>query len=325
MTAMMPVLAACRAARTFSRTALFILITFSVSLTWAQSNCRDEDLAGAQKLAVGSEKIARYQQLLADCPVFSIGYQLAIAQIDSGDFANAEKTLNQVAAKLLDRANTLAAGALYGRIAQAQLGRRDLVAAHGSMAIAVGMFERTREAEKAANGTSKTANPRWFDEVRKSIETALGQPVNIAQASKVLEANLSGGSTVQRSFGVKPSVDLRVQFDFDKASLTPAGKDMIEKMIEVFHRAPSSETIWFVGHTDTRGRPDYNQKLSELRAETVLKSVAQGLPNLAERLKSCGLGASSPTFSGAADEDHALNRRVQIAFDGKVCDRKSTN
>jgi len=57
-----------------------------------------------------------------------------------------------------------------------------------------------------------------------------------------------------------------VLFDFDKATLTNAGKVALDKMVA--NIKPNSKVV-VVGHADRIGTAEYNQKLSQLRAVTV--------------------------------------------------------
>ncbi|MGD2064670.1 MAG: OmpA family protein, partial [Nitrospirota bacterium] len=66
-----------------------------------------------------------------------------------------------------------------------------------------------------------------------------------------------------------------------------------------------------VGHTDSTGASDYNQRLSEERARSVAGYLSgQGV--LAERLLVAGRGESDPIASNDTPEGRAQNRRVTI-------------
>jgi outer membrane protein OmpA-like peptidoglycan-associated protein len=66
-----------------------------------------------------------------------------------------------------------------------------------------------------------------------------------------------------------------------------------------------------VGHTDSTGRADFNQQLSERRAQSVA-SYLQSQKVLPERLLTRGMGPNSPIASNDTPEGRALNRRVEI-------------
>lgn len=65
------------------------------------------------------------------------------------------------------------------------------------------------------------------------------------------------------------------------------------------------------GHTDSTGAADYNQKLSEARANSVSRYLqSQGV--IPERILATGMGESSPMASNDTPEGRSLNRRVEI-------------
>jgi OOP family OmpA-OmpF porin len=65
------------------------------------------------------------------------------------------------------------------------------------------------------------------------------------------------------------------------------------------------------GHTDNVGGDDYNQKLSDSRANAVVEWLrAQGIA--ADRLTPHGYGLKMPIADNGSDEGRAKNRRVEI-------------
>jgi OOP family OmpA-OmpF porin len=69
-----------------------------------------------------------------------------------------------------------------------------------------------------------------------------------------------------------------------------------------------------VGHTDKRGTMTYNQALSENRAATVKLELQRRFPSLAGRLQTSGRGETELLYDGDSEEDHMLNRRVEVTF-----------
>ena len=65
------------------------------------------------------------------------------------------------------------------------------------------------------------------------------------------------------------------------------------------------------GHTCTMGKNDYNQKLSENRANAVKKAlVARGIAE--DRIKVFGFGESKPVASNDTEEGRKTNRRTEF-------------
>jgi len=69
-----------------------------------------------------------------------------------------------------------------------------------------------------------------------------------------------------------------------------------------------------IGHTDRRGTMSYNQTLSENRAATVMLELQRRFPSLNGRLETSGRGETELLYDGDSEEDHMLNRRVQVTL-----------
>ena len=116
-----------------------------------------------------------------------------------------------------------------------------------------------------------------------------------------------------RSIGVSEQIDLYVLFDTDKDQPNAAGLEQAKALSQALaSRAAKVKRILIVGHTDVRGTDAYNENLSRRRAEQVSRLLAQWQPELAAKLKPKGKGERQPRYSGTSDEDHRLNRRVEV-------------
>jgi outer membrane protein OmpA-like peptidoglycan-associated protein len=105
-----------------------------------------------------------------------------------------------------------------------------------------------------------------------------------------------------------------VNFDFDKAHLTPNAKAILDEVVG----ALQSRKDMFVeidGHTDGRGSVHYNQKLSEARAAAVKDYLVEHGVD-AGHLSSKGFGKSRPIADNNTDEGRELNRRVELKILG---------
>ncbi|MDQ2139749.1 OmpA family protein [Alcaligenaceae bacterium A4P071] len=103
-------------------------------------------------------------------------------------------------------------------------------------------------------------------------------------------------------------------FDFDKATLKPEGRQLLDQVAQQAGGI-DLETIIAVGHTDSIGTDAYNQRLSERRAASVKQYlVSRGVD--ANRVYTEGKGESQPVASNATREGRAQNRRVEIEIVG---------
>jgi len=100
------------------------------------------------------------------------------------------------------------------------------------------------------------------------------------------------------------------QFDFNKSTLKPEGKRMVDDAVKVMKDKPDLK-VSVEGHTDSIGSVAYNQRLSERRANTVRDyMVSQGID--AARITTRGYGKTKPIASNDTAEGRAENRRVEI-------------
>lgn len=114
-----------------------------------------------------------------------------------------------------------------------------------------------------------------------------------------------------RNLTPKPvTVDLSIQFDFDSASLQAVSKPLLDNLALAMNSERLSALHFLVeGHTDAKGKSDYNLQLSNRRAQAVVDYliVAQVAPT---RLQAQGKGATELLV---ADRPLASeNRRVRI-------------
>ena len=105
-------------------------------------------------------------------------------------------------------------------------------------------------------------------------------------------------------------------FAVNKANLTPAGEQKIKEYREQA-RAELSEakTIKIIGHTDSSGKADYNQKLSVKRAEAV-RDYLISLGADASKMEVAGMGADKPIADNKTAAGRANNRRVEVEVTG---------
>ncbi len=93
-------------------------------------------------------------------------------------------------------------------------------------------------------------------------------------------------------------------YDFDKATLRPESKEALDQMIKMLNDNPNV-TIELGAHTDRKGTDEYNERLAQRRAQSVVDYlIAGGIDK--ERLEAKGYGESAPK---------AINKRMAERFD----------
>jgi OOP family OmpA-OmpF porin len=114
-------------------------------------------------------------------------------------------------------------------------------------------------------------------------------------------------------------------FDFDKAVVKPEGKAAIDsEIISKLSQVQKLELVLVTGHTDRIGTQQYNQKLSERRADAVRDYlVSKGVPR--DKIETLGMGKTQPvpgvvctmTNFKALVACLAPNRRVEVEVKGE--------
>lgn len=101
-----------------------------------------------------------------------------------------------------------------------------------------------------------------------------------------------------------------VFFETAKADLLPESYNELDRLIGILNSNPGL-VIEISGHTDNVGNGDYNQKLSQNRAQSVYNYlVSKGISP--DRLSFAGYGMDQPVASNETEEGKAMNRRVEF-------------
>jgi len=102
-----------------------------------------------------------------------------------------------------------------------------------------------------------------------------------------------------------------IHFDFNKADVKPESEPTLKEIAKLLKQTPELN-LYVVGHTDSVGEISYNMKLSQTRAEAVVKALVTKYGVAQNRLKSYGVGPLAPVSSNETEEGRALNRRVEL-------------
>ena len=147
------------------------------------------------------------------------------------------------------------------------------------------------------------------------IDTAYGAE-RVTGDGKVQSSTLSQsevqsvfGSTMEALPGVPTSFTL--YFLEGKDELTSESKVELERVFAELKRRPLPD-IMVIGHTDTVGSLDYNDKLSRARADR-LREMLVGLGIPAERIQAAGRGKRELLVPTEDNISEARNRRVEIS------------
>lgn len=105
------------------------------------------------------------------------------------------------------------------------------------------------------------------------------------------------------------SIRLNVNFDTARADIKPAFAQEVQRVADFMRRYPTTRVV-IEGHTDNVGKPDFNQTLSERRAQAVAQSLVRDHGIAADRVQAVGYGQDRPIADNKTAEGRATNRRV---------------
>ncbi|MBS3776734.1 MAG: OmpA family protein, partial [Bacteroidales bacterium] len=133
------------------------------------------------------------------------------------------------------------------------------------------------------------------------LETRFIKNIRLAEgAVELYDRILSDGKIVSNG----------IRFDVNKATLKPESMGVINEIYQLMGEHPELN-FSVEGHTDSDGETDFNQTLSEQRAETVCNKLMQmGIDSA--RFATKGFGETIPVAPNDTPEGKATNRRVEF-------------
>jgi outer membrane protein OmpA-like peptidoglycan-associated protein len=109
----------------------------------------------------------------------------------------------------------------------------------------------------------------------------------------------------------KPNIDLDIQFDYNSDKITTTSMPSVQALGQALSNANlKGSTFVVAGHTDAIGGEEYNQGLSERRADTIKRHLTDKYGINGTDLVTVGYGKSKPKDPNAPMDP--ANRRVQV-------------
>ena len=131
--------------------------------------------------------------------------------------------------------------------------------------------------------------------------------------AREIQTALPGAQVERVGEGIKLVLgENAVRFDTSKSTLTAAAKANLDKLVPVFQSYADTDIVIY-GYTDSSGKVEFNQTLSEQRAASV-KSYLSSKGLNTSRFTTTGLGIADPIASNETVEGKSKNRRVEFAI-----------
>lgn len=155
--------------------------------------------------------------------------------------------------------------------------------------------------------------PEGWTEESGVLQAPALQTADIEVQNPRIGEILSQLGAVEDARGVVIRLPDVVLFDFDSDQLRPEGKAVLDRVAESirYYQKP----VRIEGHTDSVGSEEYNQGLSERRANAVRDYLVQNGKIPATLLTAQGFGETRPVASNETAAGRQENRRVEIIIE----------
>jgi outer membrane protein OmpA-like peptidoglycan-associated protein len=228
---------------------------------------------------------------------------------------NREDAARQAAADAKAKAEADAAAAQqreHEAQAQAAEDARRRAEAEQAQAAAVAQQQQAQAQADAARAASAQAALLTAEAERQKQEALQQKEAMRARLLAQLNQVLQTRDTARGLIVSMPDV----LFDFDKYTLKPDARERLAKISGIVLAYPDLK-LQVEGHTDSIGSDEYNQTLSEKRAESVQGYlVSSGV--LPDHVTAVGLGKADPVADNSTAAGRQLNRRVDMIVSGDV-------
>ncbi len=179
------------------------------------------------------------------------------------------------------------------RRAQADAARHE---AEAAKAESDARAQQARLAQQQAEASAQQASQQ-AEQMREKLKQQLNQVLQTKETARGLIVNMSD-----------------VLFDFNKYTLKSEAREKLAKVSGILLAYPNLK-LQVEGYTDNIGSDEYNQKLSEQRADGVRDYlVAQSVPD--GNISAQGLGKTHPIADNSTNSGRAQNRRVELVVSG---------
>jgi len=170
-------------------------------------------------------------------------------------------------------------------------------------------------------GTTETVNPGdvarilGTQDARPAIKMRSLRLLDDAKGAKSAPSERIATAAEDDDAGIptpkEPSaLALPVQFGFDSAEILPTARRQLDALAEGIRLLPAAKPVTIEGHTDAVGSAQYNEQLSQRRANSVKQYLVAMHGIDPARLHAVGLGQRG--LLPALDPQAAENRRVQF-------------
>src|SRR6187455_1617703 len=148
-------------------------------------------------------------------------------------------------------------------------------------------------------------------QVDPAVEAKEAKFVNSLRNRPTRSLSLGEREEVAQLAANKPKIDLEIRFEYNSADISKASMQAVQELGKALSDPTlKGSTFVVAGHTDAIGGEEYNQGLSERRADTIKKYLTEKYGITGSNLVTVGYGKTRPKDANAPMDP--TNRRVQV-------------
>jgi len=181
------------------------------------------------------------------------------------------------------------------------------------------------DAERALKEARAAGKDKECPEDFKAVENMVNKAFETYRACRTKEAIEMAKDAMNKAKALCPGkpkpvvkiekvidrMTLRVNFDLDKSDIRESEIAELQKAVRFIRKYPGAK-IRLEGHTDSIATEEYNQRLSERRADAVRDYLVKEGACAAANTTTVGYGETRPVASNDTEEGRAQNRRVEV-------------
>lgn len=164
----------------------------------------------------------------------------------------------------------------------------------------------------AGKATGDNAKSRyvWGAALGAIAGAAIGGYMDKQEAEFKRELADTGVEVIREGDNLRLYIPGNITFATGSAAIVPAFYPVLDDVAKVLNKYEKTRLL-IEGHTDNTGSAEYNQSLSESRANSVASYLAQSQVT-SSRLQTVGFGEHQPLVDNSSEANRRTNRRVEL-------------
>jgi outer membrane protein OmpA-like peptidoglycan-associated protein len=166
------------------------------------------------------------------------------------------------------------------------------------------------EAEAAAEAAVARLGPHRALDLQRTVLNIVGVQQGVVAAVSQVRQAMTALNAQENDLEIHVSLPADVLFDFDKSDIRADAAKSLSFLATLIRANPKGRTR-LEGHTDAVGNEQYNQALSERRAESVKAWLVKNASLDATKLVTKGWGKTKPIAPNDTEANRQKNRRLE--------------